>query len=263
MNSLSESRRNFLRNMLAAGIATAACPHFLLGRTDPEIIIADQTVTIMHKINVKDYPALANDFGSVRVDVLDPAGKNFRVVVTRVPYSRYKKYFAVVGEICPHQGQVIGDPQPPAGLMRCNLGHGSIFTPDGTFVSGPAAGKNLNKYRSFYDTDTGILDIELIFVIAGTDVADEDSNLSFLGEVYPNPAGSSVLVNYGLEKGGYLRLALYDNSGREVAVLADGYCEPGIKSLSYNVSSLDSGVYFLNMSAGQSAKFVKKLVVQK
>ena len=58
----------------------------------------------------------------------------------------------------------------------------------------------------------------------------------------------------------WVRLAVYDLLGREVAVLADGQKTPGVYSVSFNADGLSSGVYFCRLT-GEGFYDVKKMVV--
>jgi len=58
----------------------------------------------------------------------------------------------------------------------------------------------------------------------------------------------------------WVRLAVYDLLGREVAVLADGQKTPGVYSVSFNAEGLSSGVYFCRLT-GEGFYDVKKMVV--
>ncbi|MCK6613888.1 MAG: T9SS type A sorting domain-containing protein [Ignavibacteriaceae bacterium] len=98
-----------------------------------------------------------------------------------------------------------------------------------------------------------------------TSVEDEVKPVMFdLGQNYPNPFNPSTVIPFMVKQAGDIRLALYDVTGSEIAVLAEGFREAGDYSIRLNSGdySLTSGVYFYKLQAeGQSA--VKKLVLSK
>jgi uncharacterized repeat protein (TIGR02543 family) len=81
-------------------------------------------------------------------------------------------------------------------------------------------------------------------------VGVEDSPVSFaLGEIRPNPSHGEVELSYSLPHAARVRLAIYDVSGREVGVLADGEVQPGRHTVRWSGlvggSAAKSGVYFV------------------
>ncbi len=59
-----------------------------------------------------------------------------------------------------------------------------------------------------------------------------------------------------------VRLAVYDMLGREVAVLVDEKKAPGVYEVTWNAGRLATGVYVYQLSAGQSVR-TRKLVLLK
>jgi hypothetical protein len=71
-----------------------------------------------------------------------------------------------------------------------------------------------------------------------------------LEQNYPNPFNPSTRIEYAVGVASKVRIVIYDQLGREVAVLVDEQKEPGYYTVSWNGSRLASGVYILRMSAG-------------
>jgi hypothetical protein len=80
--------------------------------------------------------------------------------------------------------------------------------------------------------------------------------------VYPNPATSSVRAEFGLPADAYVRLDLYDITGREVTQGIDGNFIAGQNVVSIDVSNLATGAYDLVLSYGNQ-RLVKGIVIQK
>jgi len=81
-------------------------------------------------------------------------------------------------------------------------------------------------------------------------------------ENYPNPFNPSTIIIYSVPETGSVKLAIYNTLGEEVVVLVDGMVEAGFYEVSFNASSLPSGIYFYRL---QSGSFVdtKKMILMK
>jgi hypothetical protein len=55
---------------------------------------------------------------------------------------------------------------------------------------------------------------------------------------------------------------VYDITGREVAVLVNGFQTAGTHQVTFNASSLSSGIYFYKLQAADNV-FTKKMMVLK
>jgi hypothetical protein len=78
----------------------------------------------------------------------------------------------------------------------------------------------------------------------------------------PNPFNPNTIINFQLRAASWMKLAVYDISGREVAVLADGWMEAGEHQVVFEGTGLSSGVYFYTLSAGDF-KDTKKMILMK
>jgi len=73
---------------------------------------------------------------------------------------------------------------------------------------------------------------------------------------YPNPFNPSTTIQYCVGSGvrdadaGWVRLAVYDLLGREVAVLVNDRKEPGNHSVQWDATGMSSGVYLCRFKAG-------------
>lgn len=64
---------------------------------------------------------------------------------------------------------------------------------------------------------------------------------------YPNPFNPSTTIRYSLPKQSYIRLAVYDLLGRELAVLVDGEVGAGEQEVRFDASNLSSGTYIYRL----------------
>jgi hypothetical protein len=86
----------------------------------------------------------------------------------------------------------------------------------------------------------------------GTSVEDDNPNLAKFGfiEIYPNPAQNLTTFEFELPYFANLSFALFDLYGKKVADITEGYFEPGIHKINYDVSNISSGTYLLRISDG-------------
>ena len=83
-----------------------------------------------------------------------------------------------------------------------------------------------------------------------------------LHQNYPNPFNPVTKIRYELPKESYVKLSIFDITGKEVDVLADGILSAGYHDVFWNAANTGSGVYFYRLESG-SYKETKKMIVVK
>jgi hypothetical protein len=85
-----------------------------------------------------------------------------------------------------------------------------------------------------------------------------------LAQNYPNPFNPTTSIGFRVSGLGsrWVRLAVYDLLGREVAVLVDEEKPPGNHEVQFDASKLSSGVYFYRMQAGIFAETRRMMLVK-
>jgi len=63
-------------------------------------------------------------------------------------------------------------------------------------------------------------------------------------------------INYDLPKDGNVMIKVFDNSGKEVMTLADGFKPAGYYTVRFNGSNLSSGIYFYTLRTFDNGKEV-------
>jgi uncharacterized delta-60 repeat protein len=76
----------------------------------------------------------------------------------------------------------------------------------------------------------------------------------------PNVCHDFARISYALPKSGNVTLKLYDATGREIRILAQGKYEPGRYDINYNTRTLAQGIYYLKYEAANYCE-IKKLMV--
>ncbi|MCX6641254.1 MAG: T9SS type A sorting domain-containing protein [bacterium] len=83
-----------------------------------------------------------------------------------------------------------------------------------------------------------------------------------LEQNYPNPFNLSTTISYELPEAGFVKLSVYDVSGRLVTTLINGWREAGNHEVTFDGSGLAAGVYVYRLQAGEYTG-VQKMVLLK
>jgi hypothetical protein len=79
---------------------------------------------------------------------------------------------------------------------------------------------------------------------------------------YPNPFNPTTVFSFYLPVSSKVKLTVYDLLGREVAKVVDEVKLPGLYKITWDASTLTSGVYFYKLEAGTFTA-VKKAILLK
>ena len=83
-----------------------------------------------------------------------------------------------------------------------------------------------------------------------------------LHQNYPNPFNPSTNISFSVSELRNVSLKIYDILGKEVSTLVNENLAPGSYSVTFNASSLPSGMYFYKLQAGDFTS-VKKMTLIK
>ncbi len=103
------------------------------------------------------------------------------------------------------------------------------------------------------------------FTILGTAVDDDNSAVptSFIvHEPYPNPFNPVTEIKLELPARMKVHSVVFNRLGQEVATLKDDVLEPGLHTLHFDGSDLSSGVYFIQVSAGDETVMLKAALIK-
>ncbi|HMQ80257.1 MAG TPA: T9SS type A sorting domain-containing protein [Ignavibacteria bacterium] len=112
-----------------------------------------------------------------------------------------------------------------------------------------------NARISYYD----VFGIQTI-----SEIADKFS----LGQNYPNPFNPATKIRYSIPSGSsyfgnFVRMHVYDITGRRVAVLVNQVQKAGVYEVDFDASNIASGIYFYKLTVDNKFSDVKKMVVLK
>lgn len=134
----SSGRRNFLK-AAARAVLLVEASGLPWGELFAPSARAANPVGIV-RVVLADFPALATVDGSIHLNVADPQFQSFPVILTRTGAQT----FAAVSSVCTHSGTLVEPYMSGAGGLLCP-NHGSLFSPQGVVLGGPA-GRDLTNY---------------------------------------------------------------------------------------------------------------------
>jgi hypothetical protein len=98
-----------------------------------------------------------------------------------------------------------------------------------------------------------------------TDVDDNKSGIVYnynLNQNYPNPFNPGTIISYSVANPGHTSVKIYDLMGSEVGTLVDSYQQPGTYSVSFDASTLSSGMYIYKIVSGNYSASRKMIVLK-
>jgi hypothetical protein len=79
---------------------------------------------------------------------------------------------------------------------------------------------------------------------------------------YPNPFNPSTIIKYSLPRTANVQVKIFDILGRELVILWNKEQQAGTYQITYNASTLSSGIYFYQLRAGDFLQTKKMLLLK-
>jgi tetratricopeptide (TPR) repeat protein len=79
---------------------------------------------------------------------------------------------------------------------------------------------------------------------------------------YPNPFNPTTIIQFNIPKDEFVKLTVYDITGRVVKELVNGHKTAGKHSVEFNASSYASGTYYYKLEAGEYKNIQKMMLVK-
>lgn len=96
-----------------------------------------------------------------------------------------------------------------------------------------------------------------------TGLQEENTITEFtLRQNYPNPFNPSTRITYTLPADSYIRAEVYDNLGRVVSVVDEGWKTSGTHTLQFEAKNLASGIYHLRIAKGDETRIIKMIYLK-
>jgi hypothetical protein len=83
-----------------------------------------------------------------------------------------------------------------------------------------------------------------------------------LSQNYPNPFNPATTISYSIPNSGNVTLKIFNILGQEVKSLVNEYQNAGVHKLTFDASSLTSGVYFYSLSTDNFLQVKKMMLVK-
>jgi hypothetical protein len=100
-------------------------------------------------------------------------------------------------------------------------------------------------------------------IVTGTEnIGNEIPNSYQFEQNYPNPFNPTTNIKFNIPKSGFVKLVVYDISGKEAAVLVNEHLTAGSYNVDFEASNFSSGVYFYKIVT-EGFTDVKKMVLIK
>jgi hypothetical protein len=84
----------------------------------------------------------------------------------------------------------------------------------------------------------------------------------YLAQNYPNPFNPATEIRYGIARGGFVTLKVYNLLGREVATLVNNELSPGHYQANFAGNEWGSGLYFYTLSTPEGIRTHKMLLLR-
>jgi hypothetical protein len=150
-----------------------------------------------------------------------------------------------------------------------------IWSDGNTFLNAGAAAVKVNKGDKFTSI-TGVLgythanyklcarkDADILGYVSDVKTDARAIPATFkLEQNYPNPFNPSTTIAYALPKAGFVKVTIFNVLGQEVKTLVNQVQSAGSHEVSFDASSLNSGVYLYSLQV-ENYKQVKKMMLLK
>ena len=111
-------------------------------------------------------------------------------------------------------------------------------------------------------TEDGINNLSFTIAPKGSPVAGNVPSTYSLSQNYPNPFNPSTVINYSVPAASSVKLSIYSSDGKLVKELVNSVQEAGSYSVTFEGSSLSSGIYFYTISANGFSETRKMILVK-
>lgn len=119
---------------------------------------------------------------------------------------------------------------------------------------------NVNRLNNGSDVKLNIFNAFIVPVIENNNLVPKDFNLS---QNYPNPFNPNTIINYQLPTSGFVKLNIYDVSGKLIKELVKEKQNAGSHSVNFSGEGLSSGIYYYCLITNGLVIDTKKAILLK
>jgi photosystem II stability/assembly factor-like uncharacterized protein len=165
--------------------------------------------------------------------------------------------------------------EDPTVVLTGNYGSQSYLTTNGganffnvnSGLGGAGAGIMVPDRGYFLNMQTGSLyKLNIIYSVltnANENTISSEIPSGFeLYQNYPNPFNPSTNIKFALSNPGNISLKIYNELGKEVKTLAEGFRSAGTYEINFDASTLTSGIYFYKLVTADITATKKMLLVK-
>jgi hypothetical protein len=180
------------------------------------------------------------------------SGGNF---VRELPWSNYILAYASAGDYIMQGGST--------GIFWSNNNGANWYDPNSMFMGGAYILSMAQNSNYIFAASGGTVYRRPISEFVGISTISTNVPVDYsLAQNYPNPFNPSTNIEFAIPKAGNVSLKIYDQLGRETALLYSGNLAAGTFRYEFDASSYSSGIYYYNLSAGDFSQ-TKKMVLVK
>ena len=110
--------------------------------------------------------------------------------------------------------------------------------------------------------DIGADEFDSTYITGYINITSEIPCKYNLYQNYPNPFNPSTSINYDIPMNTFVKLAVYDVTGKELETLVSKNLQAGKYKAMWNGSRYSSGVYFAKIEAGDFRQIIKMIMVK-
>ncbi|MAX10448.1 MAG: hypothetical protein CMG13_06340, partial [Candidatus Marinimicrobia bacterium] len=158
------------------------------------------------------------------------------------------------------------------GAVQMTLTHGADFSielTDDAFVAEYKTEGNTTRLMVVVPnseeifTASGEYDVEEVIVANSNTLLSVVEPSSFeLGAAYPNPFNPSTSLSINMPENGYVSVKAYNLVGQVVSVITEGNMDAGSHTMTWDASSLSSGVYLITAEYAGSVATQKVMLIK-
>ncbi|MDR3628093.1 MAG: T9SS type A sorting domain-containing protein, partial [Ignavibacteriaceae bacterium] len=98
--------------------------------------------------------------------------------------------------------------------------------------------------------------------VSGVNKNDMEAQNFAINQNYPNPFNPCTVIEYQVPVNGNVTVKVYDILGKEISTLVNGFKNKGKYTISFNGTSLTSGIYICKIQAGNYSKSIKMILMK-
>lgn len=97
---------------------------------------------------------------------------------------------------------------------------------------------------------------------AVNNISSEIPETFSLKQNYPNPFNPNTKINFSLPSQGFVKVTVFDVTGREIEKLVNEHLSAGTYNVDFNATGFSSGIYFYKLETDKFSDTKKMILVK-